>query len=175
MDTPTQQPNAEAQIYILQSENRWLKDSHSKLERENSELRVSNEKLRIENNDLTIKHQTGEKEKELALKHQEVSQRKGLGSIGSPEEINSFLTGIADMIKSFKGGGDNPGSQVGAIAGLSAIKQEVLSFLTEKMNSITDDQAQKIAFIFKTILEKEKIEYMYQNWTDSGSQATVLG
>lgn len=159
--------NLDTQLILLQNENKWLKESHHKLERENADLRVFNEKLRIENNDLTVKVATSDKEKELALAHAQVSQKTGLGKIGSPDEIKDLMFGLAEMVRSFKG--EPAANQVAGTSGpaVSTLKQEAAQFYTMKLTEISDEQTQKLTWLMKTMIEKDLINKLYDNWTAS--------
>jgi hypothetical protein len=164
--------NLSAELLIIQNENKWLRESHSKLEKENSELRVHNEKLRIDNNDLSVKNSVAEKEKQLALQQQEVLNKpKGLSGFAEPEAFKELIAGVTTAIKAWKGD-NNPGQpQLGAeTSGLSKAKQEFIQFVQGKISSgVTDEQSQRLAFLIRTIVDKRKIDFLFEQWSQSNN------
>jgi hypothetical protein len=164
-------PNITAQLLVLQAENKWLKSSHDRLERENSELRVNTEKLRIENNELTIRTSVADREKQLALQQQEISNKpKGLSGLAEPSAIKEIVSGLAEAVRAFKGndsGNNNSQNQLSGGNGLSQAKQEVVDFFISKLgDTVTDEQANKIAFLLKTMIEKDKVDHLFSLWSE---------
>lgn len=168
--------NLSAELLIIQNENKWLRDSHTKLERENSELRVHNEKLRIENNDLSIKNSVAEKEKSLALQQQEVLNKpKGLSGFAEPEAFKELIAGVTTAIKAWKGESSSVHPQLGeGVSGLSNAKQEFIQFVQGKISSgVSDEQSQRLAFLIRTIVDGKKIDYLFEKWSQPNNQTQI--
>lgn len=165
-------PNITAQLLVLQSENKWLKSSHEKLERENSDLRVNIEKLRIENNELTIRTSVADREKQLALQQQEVTNKpKGLSGLTEPETLKELIAGVTTAIRTWKNGDDDQGKNQltgGNDPSLSSAKQEFMQFVHGKISGkVTDEQVNKLAFIIRTVIDNDRVEVLFDKMTES--------
>lgn len=153
-------------LAIAENQNGLLQSNLERLDKEVRDLRTENHQLRTQNTDLTIKVNTADKEKELAVKHSELSAApKGLGALASPDMVDKLMDGIGKIIGAYKGNSSESNNNNARIEGLNDIQNEALDVIQSQLKTLDTDKVQQLTFIVKTLVEHNKITDVFTQWT----------
>lgn len=152
---------------VAKSELHYLKDSHNKLEHQVEELKSENYKLKNENFDLNLQVKTAEREKKLEITQAKIEAKPtGLGALTEPDMINNLGDLAFKIISAYKGQGLNsPNNNSANGNDMSVIKSEALSFFKEQLHRISEDQANQLIWLIKTMIDQSLIEDTFKKWS----------